>query len=257
MNISKILQPFLKPTSEGKLPTDAKLDYEIQYVVDLLRHISPRVKHILTQKLKLFFVYRWKFLLGRIVVTSLILTLSYLLLTTLTPVEITTTHKQPKTIILKYPIDSSMNLRNYLLQIQYTESRYDKKANRPGSQYWGLYQIGTDGRKCAGYGDISKDVYLAHQEIQDLCMINLLKYNKKCLQKTIDKYDGKIVDGILITESGVLALSHLGCGYAKSCLEKGDIPERDSNGNSPRSYIKLGGYQLNLDKVKYSIEDGI
>jgi len=75
------------------------------------------------------------------------------------------------------------------------------------------------------------------------------------MSKYIKTYSGKIVDGILMTESGILALCHLGCDYAQQCLDNGVIPAADENGNNPRLYAKLGGYHLNLNKVKYSIED--
>ena len=140
-----------------------------------------------------------------------------------------------------------MTLDNFLKQISYMESRYNSSANRTGSQFWGLYQIGKRERKNAGYGDIQKNAYLSHPEIQRLCMINLLKYNKKYLKKYIDKYSGKIIDGILMTESGILALAHTGTGYAMMYLDKECIPEIDEYGNRPRLYAKLGGYILNLN----------
>jgi hypothetical protein len=151
-----------------------------------------------------------------------------------------------------------MNLRNFMLQVAYTESRYNKHAKRDSSQYWGLYQIGREERRVAGYGDMPMAVYLNHPEIQDLCMIELLKYNKKQMRHVIDKYSGRIVDGILVTESGVLALCHVaGCGGASQYLSSGIIPERDANGNPIRSFLKLGGYDLRLENVKYSIQDAV
>jgi len=256
MSALKIFRPFLKPTEEEKIPTDKQLDYDINYVSDLLRHVNPMLKNIIRTKIKLFFLYRWKYILGRLIIFGTIITLSFLLITTITNVKITNEVITHDTIILSYPNDSNMNLRNYLLQIAYVESRYNKYAHRDSSQYWGLYQIGTEGRRIAGYGDVPINIFLRHPEIQDLCMINLLKYEKKYLQNYINKYSGKIIDGILITESGILALAHLGCGYAQSCLDNGHIPEFDQFGNPARVYAKLGGYQLNLYKVKYSIEDG-
>ena len=157
--------------------------------------------------------------------------------------------------MIKYKSDSSMNLKNFLSQISYSESRYDKSANREGSEYWGLYQLGTQARIDGGMGDVPKDVFLNHPEIQDLCMVNYLKVKRKELRSYIKKYDGQIIDGILMTESGILSLSHLGSGYAKSCLDSGVIPEVDGNGNHPRDRAKIGGYSLNLDKVQYSIND--
>lgn len=257
MNISKIFRLFLKPTADEKIPTDLQLDEKIKYVSDLLHKISPMLRHIVRTKIKLFFLYRWKYLIGRLVFLSLIIMLAYLLVVVFTPVRLTTHADARDTVIVSYPNDSSMNLRNYLLQIAYVESRYDPRAVKDSAtQYWGLYQLGADARKLGGYGDIPKNVFLNHPEIQDLCMVNLLKAEKKYMQSYIDKYAGKIIDGILITESGILAMSHCGTGVTKSYLTNQTIPETDKTyGFHPRIYAKLGGYRLNLNKVRYSIND--
>jgi len=255
-DIFKFLRPFLKLTAHSeKFPTDVHLDNQIGYVKDLLHVISPVLKKIIYTKIKLFFQYRWKFLLARTLVITLIGILSYYVLTTWTSVKITTGPKViTDTLVLRYKNDSSMNLTNFLKQISYVESRYDKKANN-GSHY-GLYQFNVESIKEGGYDDVPLDVFLRHHEMQDLCVINFLKSHKKVMQPYINKYCGKVIDGILVTESGILALSHLGCGAAKSYLDSGKIPEVDENGNHPRTYLKLGGYRLNLEKVRYSITDG-
>lgn len=256
MNIFRIFKPFLKPTlNNGNVPTDLKLDYDIDYVFDVLYHLGPILQKIIITKIKLFFLYRWRYLVARVFLFGLIVTLVVLLLTVMTPIHLTT--NKTTEVIIKYPSDSSMNLRNFLLQIAYCESRYNPGAKRDSSQYWGLYQLGTNARRVSGYGDVPMNVFLNHPEIQDLCMIAFLKQQKKIMQPHIDKYNGKIVDGILMTESGILALAHLGCGYAKSCLDRRIIPEFDDNGNRPRVFAKLGGYILNLEKVRYSIEDAL
>ena len=155
-------------------------------------------------------------------------------------------------IVLSYPDDSTMTMENYLLQIQYLESRYNHNANRLDSEYWGLYQIGHNIRKETGYGDISKSVFLNHPEIQHLCMIKSLEMYQDIMKDYINKYSGAIVDGILITESGILACSHLiGCEGTKRLLDKGVIPEKDINGNPIRHFFKLGGYKLNFDNINF------
>lgn len=257
MHVPKILKPLLKLTADEKSPTDRQLDNDIEYVSDILHRIWPILKKIIRNKIKRFFIYRWKFLLSRLIMLVLIVFLGYISFVKVFHVRISQVEVPTKEMITSYPSDSSMNLRNYLLQIAYGESRYIKHANRDSSEYWGLYQIGRNERKITGFGDIPRNVFLNHPEIQDLCMIELLKYNKKYMQSHINKYSGKIVDGILVTESGVLALCQLGCGYAQSCLDNGVIPAIDENGNSPRKLLSFGGYRLNLDKVRYSIQDAV
>ena len=52
-------------------------------------------------------------------------------------------------------------------------------------------------------------------------MKKLLLYNKKHLQKYINRFDGQVINGILVTESGLLAAAHLGgAGSVKNGLEQ-------------------------------------
>ena len=157
--------------------------------------------------------------------------------------------KQSTQKVIIYKTDSTMTLRNYLIQIAYGESRYIVNAHREDSQYLGIFQIGRKERANVGYGDISDVSFLKHEDIQVLTMIKLLKLNKKSMQPYIDKYSGKIVDGILVTESGILALCQLGTGSTQKWLDSGYIPAVDEFGNKPRELLKMGGYRLNLDKI--------
>lgn len=241
---------FLKPTGKDKTPTDPILDDKIALVKFQLQYLESDIVYILKRKIKRFFKYRWKFLTLRLILISTIIVLLYLAITKVVEPVFIETYTTTDTIV-SYPKDSTMTIENFLLQIQYTESRYNPSAYREGSQFWGLYQIGELERKAAGYGDISKSVFENHPEIQHMCMINLMKYNKSHMQKYIDKYDGKIIDGVLVTESGIIALCQLGCGAAQKYLDKGIFPQTDANGNSPRSLIKLGGYNLDLDNFSY------
>ena len=67
------------------------------------------------------------------------------------------------------------------------------------------------------------------------------------MQKYIDKYEGQIVHGILVTESGMLAAAHLGGqGSVKKWFRTGKV-RKDGNGVKITSYMKrFGGYNLEL-----------
>ena len=66
-------------------------------------------------------------------------------------------------------------------------------------------------------------------------------------RKLIKKYEGKYLHGIYITESGVLAASHLGgAGNVKKWFRKGEV-FRDAIGTSITSYMKqFSGYNLDV-----------
>ena len=73
------------------------------------------------------------------------------------------------------------------------------------------------------------------------------KEDKKKLQKYIDKFDGCLIDGILVTESGLLAAAHLGgAGSVKKWFRTGKI-RKDGNGVKITTYMeRFSGYDLYL-----------
>ena len=137
------------------------------------------------------------------------------------------------------------NLNSFLDDLGHRESsnRYDV-VNQYG--YMGKYQFGKSTLKGLGY-DISKREFLNSPEIQEEAIVKLLKANKKVLKRQINKYDGKLVNGILVTESGLLAAAHLvGPGSVKKWVRNGRMFE-DGNGIKLTEYIQtFNGYQLDI-----------
>ena len=78
-------------------------------------------------------------------------------------------------------------------------------------------------------------------------MQELLRHNKKKLKRFIKKYDGKVVHGVLITESGILAAAHLaGQGNVRKFFRNG-YEFKDGFGTKMTSYMEMfGGYNLNV-----------
>ena len=124
---------------------------------------------------------------------------------------------------------------------QESRNRYDI-VNRYG--YMGKYQFGKETLKTV---KVSTEEFLDNPELQELAMMRLLTYNKKKLQKLINKYEGEVIHGVLVTESGLLAAAHLGGqGSVKKWFRTGNV-RKDGNGIKITSYmVKFGGYKLNL-----------
>lgn len=254
--IRKWINSFLNKKSD--FTKNSRLAAANEQFYYLLNEERKLFKYVLSENIKYFFKYKKIYLLKLLavfaglfglvvsIVIGLVFLLNYINLLNVT------IPKKPQSVLI-YKTDSTMNLKNYLIQIAYGESRYVVKAQREGSQYLGIFQIGKNERVVTGYGDISDAVFLAHEDIQILVMIKLLKLNKKIMQPYIDKYSGKIVDGILVTESGILALCQLGTGSAQEYLDSGIIPVQDAAGNKPRELLKMGGYKLNLDKIDNNV----
>lgn len=96
----------------------------------------------------------------------------------------------------------------FLRDIRYREStnNYDT-TNSLG--YLGAYQFSMTLIKNLGYKNITKEEFLSSPELQDEVMLVLIKHHKFILRKYIEKYDGKEIYGIKITESGLLAGAHI------------------------------------------------
>ena len=134
----------------------------------------------------------------------------------------------------------------FLNELGFVESGNDyEKVNRLG--YMGKYQFG---KKTLNLLDIktSKKEFLNDPDLQEYAVSRLLEENRKTLSRFIEKYDGKIVHDILVTESGILAAAHLGgAGKVARWFRSGKDFE-DANGTSITSYMKkFSGYTLNLN----------
>lgn len=112
--------------------------------------------------------------------------------------------------------------------------------------YLGRYQFSYTTLRNLGF-KISKNEFLQNELVQDQALIQLLLHNKQILNKTIEEYDGKYIDGIRITESGILAAAHLLGPYKViRYLKYGEI-SKDAYGTKVTDYISyFSGYNLNI-----------
>lgn len=116
-----------------------------------------------------------------------------------------------------------------------------KLVNRYG--YMGKYQFGKSALRALGIKNTIN--FLNNPGLQERAFKALLCKNKWELRGEIDKFDGKVIRGVKITESGLLAAAHLaGANSVKSFLNtNGRKTFKDGFGTSLKSYIKkFGGY---------------
>lgn len=120
-----------------------------------------------------------------------------------------------------------------------------KAVNQFG--YLGKYQFGRETLNGLGYSNISNREFLRSPDLQEQAMEDLLVHNKKILRRYIEQYEGKVINGIYITESGILAAAHLaGAGNVKRFFRKG-YEFKDGNGTKMTSYMKkFSNYQLDI-----------
>jgi hypothetical protein len=135
---------------------------------------------------------------------------------------------------------------SFLDAIAHSESsnRY-KITNRFG--YMGKYQFHKQTLKDLGY-KVSKKEFLNSPELQEQAMMDLLLSNKKSLGYRVKKWEGRRINGVKITESGILAAAHLaGVGNLINYMEN-DVEFKDGNGTSIVKYLtKFSGYNISVE----------
>ena len=113
--------------------------------------------------------------------------------------------------------------------------------------YMGKYQFGVAALQAIGISNTT--IFINNPNLQEAAFVVLLSKNKWELREEIQKYDGKIVNGFRITESGILAAAHLGgAGSVKKFFKsKGKRFIKDDFGTSLKSYMKkFGGYDTSF-----------
>jgi hypothetical protein len=109
--------------------------------------------------------------------------------------------------------------------------------------YLGKYQFGAETLQLIGINN--PEVFLYSPELQERAFLANLQRNKWILRKDIKKYDGKVINNLKITESGILAAAHLaGPGSVQRFLRShGRDNVSDAFGSSVAYYIKrFSGY---------------
>lgn len=128
--------------------------------------------------------------------------------------------------------------------IAFKESRGKLNLVNPFG-YMGKYQFGRSTLRTLGIYDFQE--FLRNADWQEKAFRALIARNKWELRNEIEKYCGRKINGIEITESGLLAAAHLGgAGSVKKYLRSnGRSGFKDGFGTSLRSYIKkFEGYDV-------------
>ena len=113
--------------------------------------------------------------------------------------------------------------------------------------YLGKYQFGKNTLKLIGIYNTNQFLY--NPELQEKAFIANTSRNKWILRRDIKRFVGKTIDGVLVTESGILAAAHLaGPGSVKKYLRSyGAIGFTDAYGTNIREYMKkFSGYDTSF-----------
>lgn len=137
--------------------------------------------------------------------------------------------------------------------IAFKESRGNYTTVNPFG-YLGKYQFGRGTLQMIGIKN--SDNFLNDTRLQEEAFDVYTARNKWILRRDIKRYVGTYIDGIKITESGILAAAHLaGAGNVKKYLRSGGVEEfTDGFGTSIRYYLKkFSGYNTSFIKPQKQV----
>ncbi len=109
--------------------------------------------------------------------------------------------------------------------------------------YLGKYQFNRKTLKA--FGIDNTDTFLKDTRLQEDAFLALTARNKWLLRNEIQRYSGKKIRGVRVTESGILAAAHLaGAGNVRKFLRSGGTNNfADAYGTTIRQYLKkFSGY---------------
>lgn len=115
--------------------------------------------------------------------------------------------------------------------------------------YLGKYQFGKETLKMIGI--FNPNQFLQNPALQEKAFIANAQRNKWILRRDIKRFNGMTINGVLVTESGILAAAHLaGPGSVKKYLRSyGANGFEDAFGTSIQYYMKkFSGYDTSSVK---------
>lgn len=226
----------------------SQLQDKVDYYNSLKKVIKPLRKQILKEKIMFIIKHNKHYLTRRfLVLSSLIIAIIFAGLYYLRPIIIHTRYQSVPGEVIYVP-DSTKTMDKFLYELGRLESNNNYKiVNQFG--YMGRYQIGRQALKQIGLGEVSNEQFLNNAELQEVAMKLLLKENKRILASHIGKYQSRVINGIYITESSILAASHMAPqGVIDFLTSGGEKVFKDGNGTPITKYLKqFSGYKIKLN----------
>ena len=142
-----------------------------------------------------------------------------------------------KYIPIPFTVKDYVGFKNFLGFFE-SGSNYNK-VNRFG--YMGKYQFGKETLKMYGVQNLLD--YKSNPALQEEVFLMNVMRNKWILRREISWYSDRYLNGIYVSQSGIIAAAHLsGPGNVKKYLRSHcdpDLNKRDANGTSISDYINI------------------
>lgn len=146
------------------------------------------------------------------------------------------------------PVGASGGCDEYYAALRQRESSGNYQARRPGSQYWGAYQMGNAARQDAGVGHLSSEQFMNDPALQDRAIRDYHNRQWEYIENMgLDRYEGQVVGGRVMTRSAMIGGAHLmGVGGLRDYLESdGRTVRSDGLGTTITEYMdRFGGYDV-------------
>jgi len=148
------------------------------------------------------------------------------------------------------------NLFQNQLETFLTHLAFKESTNNPDTfntiGYIGKYQFGKAALKDVKINidikEFQTNSSIFPEALQDTAIIRLLRINKKRLTATIETYNNTKINGINITESGILAAAHLAGAYGVKQYFENGTNFKDKYGTSIEKYLKeFSQFKLNIN----------
>ena len=140
-------------------------------------------------------------------------------------------------IPIPFTVKDYVGFKNFLGFFE-SGSNYNK-VNRFG--YMGKYQFGKETLKMYGVRNLSD--YKSNPALQEEVFLMNVMRNKWILRREISWYSDRYLNGIYVSQSGIIAAAHLsGPGNVKKYLRSHcdpDLNKRDANGTSISDYLNI------------------
>jgi hypothetical protein len=136
------------------------------------------------------------------------------------------------------PNSNPTDVELFMEQIAKIESGGNHKVvNQYGMM--GRYQFSPTTVRGLGFR-VTQQEFLQNKELQDTVMVTYMRTNYKELAPLINRYEGKVIDGVKINRATVLAGAHFaGSGGMRSYLvSNGQRVVVDGNGTSLKVYMQ-------------------
>ena len=161
-------------------------------------------------------------------------------------------------VISSVPTEEESDLLNYSIPFNGNSFNGFREAvafKESQGRYYIVNSLGYLGKYQFGKSTLNRlkiyntQLFLNSPELQEDAFLALCSLNKWILRKDIKRSVGKNINGVKITESGILAAAHLaGAGNVKKYLRSyGENSFKDAYGSSLQYYIKIfSGYDTSF-----------